>query len=131
MNEIWFRVNCGYGAVQDGGVSPISQMFALAEAAGGRVETGWTYGEDMLVVPAENADLVEEMLKDIHMPYVRYAPRYMTTRFYLWESKARGRAEKWSSVAGPYPSYAKALQDLTSDCYIGDHFGHDVDPKFI
>ncbi len=120
MQDAYFKVNCGYGAVQQGCVAPINQLFALATAAGGRVDVGYHYGDDVLVVPFAEADVVEACLQDIKMPYTRFVLISEVSQFYVYENDSR------KQLCGPYPHYATACVagDKVANSYIGDEAGH-------
>ena len=67
---MYYKIDAGHRALDNGAVAPLSKLFQIAAAANTKVLTGRGYGDDYIKVPQnEDKEIVEQLLKEEKLPY--------------------------------------------------------------
>lgn len=68
---MYYKINAGHRALENGAVAPLSKLFQLAAAANTKVLTGRGYGDDYIAVPdnLDDKETIEQLLKEEKLPY--------------------------------------------------------------
>lgn len=78
---MYYKIDAGHRAIDNGAVAPMTKLFQIASAAGTKVLTGNRYGDDYIAVPTNLADkeTIEQLLKEEKLPYevVERLPHYV------------------------------------------------------
>lgn len=68
---MYFKINCGFAAINNGAHAPLSTMFAIAKAADAPLIAGGRYGDDYIEAPTDPAErqALLEMIEEAKLPY--------------------------------------------------------------